>query len=128
MSGIPGGVLQTRGIESTISEASFNELTTAQNELLTEVEYGVFLYFLKQVSKIEHRLFEEAELLFLAGTIQEPVFRNQSIQLDMNKAASVSALMTTEMGAFFELPKAIVEDGIKGIILALNNDERLRDQ
>lgn len=127
VAGILGGVLQTRAIESTVSDLPFLELVKTQSSLLTEIDYGVFLYFLNQVSKIEHRLFDEAELLLLAGNICEPSFRNETIELEMEKAASVSTLMTTELGAFFELPKVIVENGIKGIILALNNDEQLRD-
>ena len=136
---IPSGFLTIVGIlnrgvegfadlESTIIDnQSLEQLKTHfQTEGLQEVLFSHAFWLLERVKK-EETPFPEYELIALEERkAKVPSFRKEDY--DPMRAMKVSYLMHPKHGAFFALPESILQDGIKGLVLALKNKEEIQQQ
>ena len=115
-----------RDIQSSMIEAvSLSEIKThLQSNAVMEVPYGEFLWLLGMVLK-EQVAFEEVELMTMIDEQPvEPLFRRG--EYNVKKAAQTHLLMHPETGVFFPLAQPILSEGIKGLVVALQNQEEIR--
>ena len=94
-----------------------------QQNALIEVVYSHFLWlFNRCLSDTETA--EELEIINMMGLAEEPLCRK--IEFDREVALRTAPLMHPQTGVFYPLQKAILSDGIKGLIVALQNSDEVQ--
>ena len=90
---------------------------------LVKKEYCV--WWLCQALSLEQRLnFQELDVLLLTAQPQKPHFYGEGV--DMKKANRLDALVSQDRGLFFLLSDELLEQGVKGLSVAMQNDPTIR--
>ena len=111
-----------RDLESSL----FTDVTEIQlvehlrENALVEVVYSYFLWILNRCLLKEEST-EELEIINIMGVAEEPSHR--TIEFERSAAVQTAPLMHPETGVYYPLQKDILSDGIKGLIVALQNTE-----
>jgi hypothetical protein len=126
IAGILNGPNRFRDIESSVLEdVTLSELKShVLSNGVIEVPFLDFLWLVQQLFQGEVA-FEELDLIYSCGRIpSEPNFRTELY--DIKIASCTHLLMNPETGVFFPLEQAILKEGIKGLVVALQNTEAVR--
>lgn len=112
---------------SIISDRNLEQLRAHfATEGLQEIPFSQAFWLFEQ-TKRKDMPFPEYEIIFLEEKkAKAPSFRKE--EYDPIRAMNVSVLMNPQHGIFFSLPENILEDGIKGLVLALKNEKEVQEQ
>ena len=136
---IPQGFLAVIGVMNR-GQTGFSDLESAivdnQNlqqlrtnfaaEMLHEIPFPQGFWLLEHFHTDSYPFPEYEIIAFEEKEAQPPSFRTK--EYDPLRAMNVAQLMNPQVGAFFALPENILQDGIKGLILALKNKEEIQEQ
>lgn len=115
-------------LESTIvADQSLEQLKAHfETEGLQEVSFSHAFWLLERV-KVQETPFPEYEIVALEERkAKSPSFWTGDY--DPIRAMKVSYLMNPKHGAFFALPESILQDGIKGLVVAFRNEKAVQQQ
>lgn len=124
------GVTKFEDIESAIiSDKNLEQLrANFAAEGLKEIPFSHAFWLFEQ-TKQQELPFPEYEIISIIAQeekVKEPDFRQEDY--DPIRAMNVGILMNPEQGIFFPLPDAILQDGMKGLVLALKNEKKIQEQ